>query len=46
MPNFNRIFDLTPNGKFLENTAWKLSRIRKTRQLNDTCICTPQGQAT
>ena len=46
MPNFNRIFDLTPNGKFLENPAWKRTRIRKTRQLNDTCICTPHGQAT
>ena len=32
MLNFYRIFDLTPNGKFLENTAWKRSRIRKTRQ--------------
>ena len=34
MPNFYQIFDLTADGKFSENTAWKRSRIRKTRQLN------------
>ena len=34
MPNFNQIFDLTPNCTFSENIAWKRSRIQKTRQRN------------